>query len=497
MQALNIQLESPVPTKATHGSAGKAHAAQAGSSFVRMLESFDSASAASRPADAQRAMDGTNSTPHGKRAPEAVREKTETGPRTKPARLRKADPASPEAQVLQTASADTEALVADKVQQKLPQPGEEIFASARQDSGGTDVSELFSKDIPVSELSGPTLLAAHNRERLAAKDGALFSGETSPSLSLPDFASFERYALDDSEQVLPSAEAVDQNTLSQLISNAPQVAEDPSLPNKATSHTSIDRDGEQLLADFAAVHGAEGDGQSGSERTFIAEITDAGQSPLFTVRDERSARQFNEQSHEKTDGSPFTKATLKNESTLDVTVNLAQNVNQNVLSSNDQSAAATGSTFQHMLSEQIQQNAGDFVKAGSIVLRDNNEGTINMVLKPESLGNVKVTLQLSDKGITGHIVVASREAMEAFRHNIETLRTAFQQNGFENANFELSLSSGGNPGSFDGQKHEQQAQQFLGSQAYNGVAASTDGADTPLVPQSFAAAGDNQVDVVA
>ena len=63
-----------------------------------------------------------------------------------------------------------------------------------------------------------------------------------------------------------------------------------------------------------------------------------------------------------------------------------------------------------------------------------------MALKPEALGNVKITLELSDKVVSGHITVASREAFEAFRQNLDTLRQAFVQSGFDNATFTLSIA---------------------------------------------------------
>ena len=128
---------------------------------------------------------------------------------------------------------------------------------------------------------------------------------------------------------------------------------------------------------------------------------------------------------------------------------------------------------QAMLSEQIQQNAPDFVKAGNIVLQDSKSGTINMVLKPESLGNVKISLQLSDKVITGQITVQSQEAYDAFKENIENLKQAFQQSGFESPQFNLSYSNNGNSGNPQ-QGQQQMANSWLGNQAYGDLASSTD-----------------------
>lgn len=119
---------------------------------------------------------------------------------------------------------------------------------------------------------------------------------------------------------------------------------------------------------------------------------------------------------------------------------LGQNVQHNILSLDSQSASAASSNFQAMLANQIQANAGEFVKAGSIVLRDNNMGTINLVLHPESLGNVKISLQLSDKVINGQIVVSTQEAYNAFKDSADILRNAFSQNGFEANAFTVAYS---------------------------------------------------------
>jgi flagellar hook-length control protein FliK len=98
------------------------------------------------------------------------------------------------------------------------------------------------------------------------------------------------------------------------------------------------------------------------------------------------------------------------------------------------------SLFSSMLSAEIEKAAGDFVKAGSIVLRDNNAGNINLVLHPDSLGDVKIHLKLTDNVIAGHILVTSEDAYHAFKNSIESLKAAFQSGGFEAGQFDLSWS---------------------------------------------------------
>ncbi|MFA6856396.1 MAG: flagellar hook-length control protein FliK [Treponema sp.] len=138
-----------------------------------------------------------------------------------------------------------------------------------------------------------------------------------------------------------------------------------------------------------------------------------------------------------------------------MTMTLPDQVQQNILSTSDQSASASGSNFQAMLTNQIQQNAEDFVKAGSIVLKDNNVGTIKLVLHPESLGDVKINLQLSDKVVSGQITVASQEAFNAFRESADSLKQAFIQNGFDATGFTVAYSGANTGGSsFSNNRHD-------------------------------------------
>jgi len=112
-----------------------------------------------------------------------------------------------------------------------------------------------------------------------------------------------------------------------------------------------------------------------------------------------------------------------------------------------------GQSFASMLSGELRSNAADFVKTGSIVLRDNNSGLIRLTLNPESLGNVKISLELADNKITGRITVSSKEAYDAFNENLDGLSDAFVLGGFESAGFDLSWS--GRDSSGNGQSPEQ------------------------------------------
>ena len=128
---------------------------------------------------------------------------------------------------------------------------------------------------------------------------------------------------------------------------------------------------------------------------------------------------------------------------IQMTMELAARAEQNITSSSAQAAGAEGSNFQAMLSNAVQENAPDFVKAGNIVLKDGNQGSINLVLRPEGLGNVKISLNLDDKNLSAQIVVHTKEAMDAFRESIPSLKQAFTESGFETGSFDLNFSDNG------------------------------------------------------
>lgn len=102
-----------------------------------------------------------------------------------------------------------------------------------------------------------------------------------------------------------------------------------------------------------------------------------------------------------------------------------------------------GSQFYSMLTTEIQNSAEEFVKNGSIILRDGNAGTINLILHPEELGNVKISLELHDKMISAQIKVASEEAYQAFKDSIASLKQAFAESGFDTGSFDLSWAGQG------------------------------------------------------
>ena len=119
-----------------------------------------------------------------------------------------------------------------------------------------------------------------------------------------------------------------------------------------------------------------------------------------------------------------------------------------------------GQAFEDILARELHQNYNnDIVRHASIALRDEGHGTIRLALKPESLGNVKIHLEMAENKITGRIVVETVEALRAFEREIASLEKAFQDSGFEGANLEMSLADHGRGA--EQQWQEAEASQFL------------------------------------
>ncbi len=172
--------------------------------------------------------------------------------------------------------------------------------------------------------------------------------------------------------------------------------------------------------------------------------------PTISVLDERSVTQEG-----KADGNFVRSVNYDGNGNATMDLSLNQNFNGvqnpvgaivNADGSVQQHTVSNAQQFGTMLSSELQSNSSELVKTGSIILKDGNQGTINLILHPEELGNVKIKLDISDNVLTGRITVASEEAYNAFKANMSSLKEAFDANGFDTAGFDLSWSGEDNAG---------------------------------------------------
>jgi flagellar hook-length control protein FliK len=107
-------------------------------------------------------------------------------------------------------------------------------------------------------------------------------------------------------------------------------------------------------------------------------------------------------------------------------------------------AGAAGGAFEEVLARELRQNLNsDIVRHAQVILRKGGEGTIRLALRPESLGHVKIRLELTENRIAGRIIVESGEALRAFEREIASLEQAFRDSGYESADLLLSQDGSG------------------------------------------------------
>ena len=187
----------------------------------------------------------------------------------------------------------------------------------------------------------------------------------------------------------------------------------------------------------------------------------------ITVEDLRTkAAEETEPAQSKKSAIKTSDIKLTNDSTAVMSVELNPNAEADVLSLNTQTAASNGSNFQAMLSNQLTNVAPEFVKAGNLILKDNNQGTINLILHPDDFGNVKIHLSLDGKTLSGHITVATKEALQVFKDNAETLREAFIKSGFDAASFDVAMNNGGSFNQSMGFEGQDETRNMFAKRAY-------------------------------
>ena len=266
-------------------------------------------------------------------------------------------------------------------------------------------------------------------EKLVSKKENLFA-EKEP---LKDFSSFTANEVDFAAETYASAETNEEASLSRTESKKDRVSfKDENIPSDTN-----EKKAERLYFSDKKneVPSRYDEMRNRSKKDKVT----------FDVRDFRTGTGVNE----STGTRPYsavetTTGRAGSESPREITMELRlpDNASHPQNSSQTNWEVKASSALENMLARELHQNFnGDIVRHASMALRDGGEGTIKIALKPESLGNVKIRLEMTENKITGHIVVESEEALNAFRKEISSLEQAFRDSGFSNADLNLSLNS--------------------------------------------------------
>ncbi len=84
----------------------------------------------------------------------------------------------------------------------------------------------------------------------------------------------------------------------------------------------------------------------------------------------------------------------------------------------------------------------EVVRSSSIILKDHGQGELRLILKPESLGQVRIRLALNNNHIEGRIIVENSTVKEMFESNLQNLNQALQREGIASSSLEVFVSGG-------------------------------------------------------
>jgi flagellar hook-length control protein FliK len=107
--------------------------------------------------------------------------------------------------------------------------------------------------------------------------------------------------------------------------------------------------------------------------------------------------------------------------------------------------------------ERLREMAGsELVRASSLVLKDGG-GEIRLVLKPESLGSVRIRMNMVDNAIEGRIIVDSSAVKNVVDGSLDALRRALTAEGFQMGSLQVSVGGQNTDGSARQQQEQETA----------------------------------------
>jgi len=116
----------------------------------------------------------------------------------------------------------------------------------------------------------------------------------------------------------------------------------------------------------------------------------------------------------------------------------------------ERSSSLTRNTALTDLATRLRENTNaEIVRSARLVIRGSDSGEIRLNLKPETLGNVRILLEMHDGRVAGRIVVENSSVRDVFEQNLASLSRAFREEGIEFDGLDVTVSDPGQ-GSDDG-----------------------------------------------
>lgn len=112
--------------------------------------------------------------------------------------------------------------------------------------------------------------------------------------------------------------------------------------------------------------------------------------------------------------------------------------------------------------------ASDIVRQAQIILRNQNEGELRLLLRPDSLGTVRIRMEMVEDRVALRIFVDNETAGEAFRNSIAELQRSFEESGVQTGSVEVTVEDGsqGDSGEYSASEEtaDQRERQSVGDQ---------------------------------
>lgn len=107
---------------------------------------------------------------------------------------------------------------------------------------------------------------------------------------------------------------------------------------------------------------------------------------------------------------------------------------------------------QHMVEKLKTTLQNEIVKHTKLILKENGNGEIRIILKPESLGSIRMRVHLSNNHIDGRIFVENINIKEIVDQAMDNLNAAFKQGGFDSVSLKVSVGQGNEQNQHDDQQ---------------------------------------------